>query len=304
MLAHAGHSIEGKRAVVSGSGNVALYAIEKLGELGAVPVTASDSGGFIHDPDGITGDRLEWLKDLKENRRGRISEYAEEFGCDFHAGRDAWSVPCDLAFPAPPRTSSTIDDARQLIDNGLVGSGRRAPTCRPRSTPSTRFRTAERPVRPRQGRQRRRRRRLRARAEPELAADLLVARRGRRTAPDDHGGHPRPVRRPRHATATASTTSREPTSPASSRSPTPCSPTDTCRRADPPRHSSSRVHLENGADINRGQHRHDRPLGGERRMLSHPGHETRTYDTDTGDDHNAPQRRSSPTPPPDRLRLR
>lgn len=120
MLEHAGHSIEGKRASISGSGNVALYAIEKLAELGAIPITASDSGGSIHDPNGITGDRLEWLKDLKENRRGRISEYADEFGCDYHPDATPWSVPCDLAFPCATQNELGADDARTLIGNGLL----------------------------------------------------------------------------------------------------------------------------------------------------------------------------------------
>ncbi len=120
MLEHADHTIDGKRAVVSGSGNVALYAIEKLAELGAIPITASDSGGFIHDAEGITGERLEWLQDLKENRRGRINEYAEEFGCDYHEGEAPWSVPCDLAFPCATQNELDADGAEQLIDNGLL----------------------------------------------------------------------------------------------------------------------------------------------------------------------------------------
>ncbi len=89
MLNYAGDSVEGKTATVSGSGNVALYAIEKLNHFGAKVVTASDSGGFVHDPDGIDAEKLAWLKDLKENRRGRISDYAEHFGCDYHDGRAA-----------------------------------------------------------------------------------------------------------------------------------------------------------------------------------------------------------------------
>jgi len=102
MLGARGDSPEGKTAVVSGSGNVALYTIEKLNQLGAKVLTASDSGGFIHDPDGIGGEKLEYLKDLKEVRRGRISEYAEKFGCTYHEGERPWNVPCDLAFPCHP----------------------------------------------------------------------------------------------------------------------------------------------------------------------------------------------------------
>ena len=89
MLAQRGDGISGKTATVSGSGNVALHAIEKLNHLGATVVTASDSGGFIHDPDGIDPDKLAWIADLKDRRRGRIAEYAEAV-----SARD---VPCRAA---------------------------------------------------------------------------------------------------------------------------------------------------------------------------------------------------------------
>lgn len=121
MLEQQGDSVKGKTAVVSGSGNVALYCIEKLDSLGAKVVTASDSGGFIHDPDGIHGERLEWLKDLKEVRRGRISEYAEHFGVEYHEGKTPWSVPCDLAFPCATQNELDGDDAKQLVKNGVKG---------------------------------------------------------------------------------------------------------------------------------------------------------------------------------------
>ena len=121
MLARRGDGIEGKTAVVSGSGNVALYAIEKLTPLGAKVVTASDSGGFIHDPDGIHHEKLEWLKNLKEVRRGRIAEYAEKFGCEYHAGERPWSVPCQLAFPCATQNEISGDDAQALLDNGVIG---------------------------------------------------------------------------------------------------------------------------------------------------------------------------------------
>ncbi len=121
MLGHRGDSVEGKTCVVSGCGNVALYTIEKLTQLGAKVVAASDSRGFIHDPDGIRDEKLEWLKDLKEVRRGRIQEYAEHFGCDFHPGRRPWSVPCDLAFPSATQNELLGDDAKELLANGLIG---------------------------------------------------------------------------------------------------------------------------------------------------------------------------------------
>ncbi len=130
MLNHASDSVEGKTAVVSGSGNVATYAIEKLNHFGAKVVTASDSGGFIHDPDGIDAEKLAWLKDLKENRRGRISEYAEHFGCDYHEGERPWSVPCELALPCATQNELSGDEAQVLVDNGVrsVSEGANMPT--------------------------------------------------------------------------------------------------------------------------------------------------------------------------------
>ena len=120
MLAVRGEEVAGKTAVVSGSGNVALYAIEKLVELGATVVTASDSSGFIHDPHGIDAERLAWLKDLKEARRGRVREYAEHFGCAYHEGARPWGIPCQLALPCATQNELDGGDARALLDNGLV----------------------------------------------------------------------------------------------------------------------------------------------------------------------------------------
>ncbi len=130
MLEAKGDSVAGKTAVVSGSGNVALYTIEKLSELGAKVITASDSDGFIHDPDGIREDKLAWLKDLKEVRRGRVSEYAEKFGCDYHAGKKPWGVPCELAFPSATQNEIDGHDAQTLVDNGVmaVAEGANMPT--------------------------------------------------------------------------------------------------------------------------------------------------------------------------------
>ncbi len=121
MLTAQGDSLEGKTAVVSGSGNVALYTIDKLTQLGAKVVTASDSGGFIHDPDGIQDDKLAWLKELKEVRRGRISEYAEKFGCSYHEGNRPWSVGCDLAFPCATQNEINANQAKALVANGVIG---------------------------------------------------------------------------------------------------------------------------------------------------------------------------------------
>jgi glutamate dehydrogenase (NADP+) len=121
MLSTRGEGIKGKTALVSGSGNVALYAIEKLVQLGARVVTASDSSGFIHDPDGISLEKLEWLKDLKEVRRGRIEEYAKKYKkATYFANKRPWSVDCDLAFPCATQNELSIDDAKTLTKNGVI----------------------------------------------------------------------------------------------------------------------------------------------------------------------------------------
>lgn len=121
MLGVKGDSVEGKTALVSGSGNVALYCIEKLNQLGATVVSASDSGGFIHDPAGITPEKLAWLKDLKENRRGRISEYADEFdGATYHEGQRPWHVPADIAFPCATQNEINAEQAQAMVSNGVI----------------------------------------------------------------------------------------------------------------------------------------------------------------------------------------
>ena len=118
MLAHAGDAIDGKTCVVSGSGNVATYTVEKLNELGGKVVTLSDSSGFIHDPAGIDADKLAWVNDLKNLRRGRISEYADEFGCEFYEGKRPWIIPCDLAFPCATQNEIEESDAKDLVKGG------------------------------------------------------------------------------------------------------------------------------------------------------------------------------------------
>jgi len=120
MLNHIGDGVEGKTCLVSGSGNVSLYCIQKLISLGAKVISASDSSGTIHEPEGITREKLEWLKDLKENRRGRISEYAEEFGCDFLLGKSPWHIPAQLAFPCATQNELDEQDAAALTKNGLL----------------------------------------------------------------------------------------------------------------------------------------------------------------------------------------
>lgn len=131
MLATKEDDLEGKVCLVSGSGNVAQYTVEKLNELGAKPVTLSDSGGYIYDPNGINAEKLAWVMELKNVRRGRISEYAEQFkGSTYVAGERPWNVPCDCAFPSATQNEIDGDDAKALIKNGckLVAEGANMPT--------------------------------------------------------------------------------------------------------------------------------------------------------------------------------
>jgi glutamate dehydrogenase (NADP+) len=130
MLAHRGEHIAGRTCAVSGSGNVAQYTVEKINDLGGKVVTLSDSSGFIYDKEGIDANRLAWLLDLKNNRRGRIEEYAKEFKCEFHAGKRPWGVPVDLAFPCATQNELDEEDAKTLINNGVkaVSEGANMPT--------------------------------------------------------------------------------------------------------------------------------------------------------------------------------
>ncbi len=127
---HERGSLEGKTVLVSGSGNVAQYTVEKAVQLGAKVLTLSDSSGFIYDPHGIDEERLAFAKELKFIRRGRISEYAKEFGVEFHAGKRPWSVPCDLAFPCATQNELSGEDAEALVKNGCmaVAEGANMPT--------------------------------------------------------------------------------------------------------------------------------------------------------------------------------
>ncbi len=130
MLHGVGDTIEEKRCVVSGAGNVALSTATKLIELGAKPITLSDSSGFIHDPDGITPERLAWVKELKNIKRGRIKEYADEFGVSYVADARPWQVPCDLAFPSATQNEIGLEDAKALVKNGcrVVSEGANMPS--------------------------------------------------------------------------------------------------------------------------------------------------------------------------------
>lgn len=123
MLAAKKDSLQGKKVVISGSGNVAQYAIEKCIHLGAKVVTASDSSGYIYDEAGITQEKLEFLKDLKNNRRGRIKEYADTFGAKFIENKKPREVKCDIALPCATQNELDGEDAKQLINNGVVVVG-------------------------------------------------------------------------------------------------------------------------------------------------------------------------------------
>ncbi|MFW5685531.1 MAG: NADP-specific glutamate dehydrogenase [Spirochaetota bacterium] len=130
MLTSAGDDLGGKRCVISGSGNVAQFTAQKLIEFGARPVTLSDSSGFIYDPDGVDAEKLAFVMELKNFRRGRISEYAERFSCEYHEAERPWSVPCDAAFPSATQNEVEEADARSLVSNGcrVVAEGANMPS--------------------------------------------------------------------------------------------------------------------------------------------------------------------------------
>ncbi len=131
MLKTRGECFKGKTCLVSGSGNVAQYTVEKLNQLGAKCVTLSDSEGTIYDEAGIDADKLAWVMDLKNNRRGRIKEYAKKFPkSEFLAGQKPWHIPAQCAFPSATQNEINADDAKVLVKNGcyLVGEGANMPT--------------------------------------------------------------------------------------------------------------------------------------------------------------------------------
>ncbi|PNX48703.1 MAG: glutamate dehydrogenase [Thermoplasmata archaeon M9B1D] len=123
-------TLKGKICTVSGSGNVAQYTVEKLLQLGAKPVTLSDSSGMIYDPDGIDDEKLAWIMDLKNIRRGRIKEYADEFNVNYEAGKRPWEIKCDMAFPSATQNEINQNEAKTLVDNGCisVAEGANMPT--------------------------------------------------------------------------------------------------------------------------------------------------------------------------------
>ena len=120
MLKRANQAIDGRTCVVSGAGNVAQYATEKLIQEGGKVVTMSDSTGFVYDKAGIDEEKLEFVVDLKTRRRAGLEVFAEEYGVEFHGGQRPWSVPCELAFPCATQNEISADEADQLIHNGCI----------------------------------------------------------------------------------------------------------------------------------------------------------------------------------------
>ena len=120
MLATKGIDIKGKTVLVSGSGNVAQYTMEKLIQLGAKPVTCSDSDGYIYDPDGIDREKLDYIMELKNVERGRIKEYAEKYGVKYVAGAKPWNEKADIALPSATQNEINEEAAKALIANGVI----------------------------------------------------------------------------------------------------------------------------------------------------------------------------------------
>jgi glutamate dehydrogenase/leucine dehydrogenase len=118
MLKTRGETIKGKTVSISGSGNVAQYACEKVTQIGGKVVTLSDSDGFIYDPKGIDADKLKFVMDLKNVRRGRIKEYAEKYGVEYFEGKRPWGVKCDVAMPNATQNEINEEEAKTLVKNG------------------------------------------------------------------------------------------------------------------------------------------------------------------------------------------
>jgi glutamate dehydrogenase (NADP+) len=120
MLKTKKQSLKGKTVVISGSGNVAQYAVQKVNQLGGKVVALSDSDGSIYDSDGIKGAKWDFIMELKNVKRGRISEYAEKFKCDYRKGKNPWDIKCDVAMPCATQNELDKKDAKKLIDNGCI----------------------------------------------------------------------------------------------------------------------------------------------------------------------------------------
>jgi glutamate dehydrogenase (NADP+) len=131
MLATRGIALEGKKVLISGAGNVAQYAAEKCLQLGAIPMTMSDSDGYIYDPDGIDRAKLDYIMELKNVERGRIKEYVEEYpSAQYHEGKRPWYEKADIALPCATQNEINAEQAQALVDNGViaVAEGANMPT--------------------------------------------------------------------------------------------------------------------------------------------------------------------------------
>jgi glutamate dehydrogenase (NADP+) len=130
MLNHRGDSLKGKIVTISGSGNVAQYAVEKVNFFGGKVVTLSDSNGFIYDPEGIDAEKLAFVMHLKNVKRGRISEYTAKYGGEYHEGQRPWSIPCQVAMPNATQNEINEEEAMMLIKNGcfVVSEGANMPS--------------------------------------------------------------------------------------------------------------------------------------------------------------------------------
>lgn len=120
MLQRRGLAFDGRRVLISGSGNVSQHAAEKAIEMGGTVISMSDSGGTVHLPDGLTEEQLAWLKDLKNNRRGRVAEFAQHYQLPYLEGKTPWAIPADIALPCATQNELDEEDARQLVNNGCV----------------------------------------------------------------------------------------------------------------------------------------------------------------------------------------
>jgi glutamate dehydrogenase (NADP+) len=130
MLKTKGQSVKEKTCLVSGSGNVAQYTVEKINQLGGKAVTLSDSSGMIYDPKGVDEKKLAYVMELKNVKRGRIKEYADKYGCEYREGKRPWDIKCDIAFPSATQNEISKADAKKLLDNGAicVAEGANMPT--------------------------------------------------------------------------------------------------------------------------------------------------------------------------------
>ena len=130
MMKTRGETFKGKTVVISGSGNVAQYATEKVTQLGGKVVTLSDSSGYIHDPNGIDAEKLAFVMELKNIKRGRIKEYANKYGVDYFEGQRPWGVKCDVAMPCATQNEINEDEAKTLVKNGcfVVSEGANMPS--------------------------------------------------------------------------------------------------------------------------------------------------------------------------------